>query len=123
MTRLLLAAGCVLRAVVWVIWCVLVTAAGWVAPGLWRCCGGQAGEGLAAPAAGFRGQAGCGAAGVVGLACVPGGQDALVADGQQAGEPEPRGARPVSRVQPRAMLLLAGSLAVEKVRSAPVRRA
>jgi hypothetical protein len=33
------------------------------------------------------------------------------------------GVRPVSRVQPRAMLLLAGSLAVEKVRSAPVRRA
>ena len=33
------------------------------------------------------------------------------------------GARPVSLVQPRAMLLLAGSLAVEKVRSAPVRRA
>ena len=33
------------------------------------------------------------------------------------------GVRPISRVQPRAMLLLAGSLAVEKVRSAPVRRA
>ena len=33
------------------------------------------------------------------------------------------GARPISRLQPRAMLLLAGSLAVEKVRSAPVRRA
>jgi hypothetical protein len=33
------------------------------------------------------------------------------------------GVRPVSRVQPRAMLLLAGSLTVEKVRSAPVRRA
>ena len=33
------------------------------------------------------------------------------------------GVRPVSRHQPRAMLLLAGSLAVEKVRSAAVRRA
>jgi hypothetical protein len=33
------------------------------------------------------------------------------------------GVRPVSRVQPWAMLLLAGSLAVAKVRSAPVRRA
>src|SRR5580698_3765978 len=33
------------------------------------------------------------------------------------------GVRPMSWVQPRAMLLLAGSLTVEKVRSAPVRRA
>ena len=33
------------------------------------------------------------------------------------------GVRPMRRHQPRAMLLLAGSLAVEKVRSAPVRRA
>ena len=33
------------------------------------------------------------------------------------------GVRPMSRVQPRAMLLVAGFLAVEKVRSAPVRRA
>src|SRR5947208_9520230 len=54
--------------------------------GLGRCGGG--GEGLAAPAAGPGWQAGCGAAGGVGLAGVPGFQDALVADGQQAGEPE-----------------------------------
>jgi len=33
------------------------------------------------------------------------------------------GVRPVSRVQPWVMLLVAGSLTVEKVRSAPVRRA
>jgi hypothetical protein len=33
------------------------------------------------------------------------------------------GVRPMRRHQPRVMLLLAGSLAVEKVRSAPVRRA
>jgi len=33
------------------------------------------------------------------------------------------GVRPMSRVQPWAMLLVAGSLVVEKVRSAPVRRA
>ena len=33
------------------------------------------------------------------------------------------GVSPMSRHQPRVMLLLAGSLAVEKVRSAPVRRA
>src|SRR6266498_1638787 len=51
-------------------------------------CGGQVGEGLAAPAAGPGWQAGCGAAGVVGLAGGPGVQDSLVADGQQAGEPE-----------------------------------
>jgi len=57
--------------------------------GLGRCGGGgQAGEGLASSAAGFGGQAGRGAAGIVGLAGVPGGQDALVADGEQAGEPE-----------------------------------
>jgi hypothetical protein len=74
--------------VVWVIWGVPVAAAGWVAPGLWRRCGGQAGEGLAAPAPGSGGQAGGGTAGVVVLAGVPGGQDALVADGEQAGEPE-----------------------------------
>ena len=72
------AAGCVLRAVVWVIWGVLVPAAGWRRLGLWRCCGGQAGEGLASSAPCFGGQAGRGAAGVAGLAGVPGGQDALV---------------------------------------------
>src|ERR1700689_5076695 len=33
------------------------------------------------------------------------------------------GVSPMSRVQPWAMLLVAGSLVVEKVRSAPVRRA
>ena len=64
-----------------------------------------------------------GAAGGVGLAGVPGFQDALVADGQQAGEPERDRGQAREPVQPRAMLLVAGSLAVEKVRSAPVRRA
>src|SRR5215510_13329540 len=83
-------AGCrALRAMVWVVWptVLLMVAVGccW----LWRCCGGgEAGAGLAAPAAGLGWQAGRGAAGAVGLAGVPGGQDALVADGQQAGEPE-----------------------------------
>ena len=38
-------------------------------------------------------------------------------------EPERSGVRPMRRHQPRAMLLVAGFLAVEKVRSAPVRRA
>ena len=51
-------------------------------------CGGQVGEGLAASAAGPGRQAGRGAAGVVVLAGVPGDQDALVADDEQAGEPE-----------------------------------
>src|SRR5207302_5382494 len=73
LARLFRAAGCVLRAVVWVIWGVPVMAAGWVAAGLWRRCGGQAGEGLAAPPPGFGGRAGRGAAGVVVLAGVPGG--------------------------------------------------
>ena len=86
-------------------------------------CGGQVGEGLAAPAAGAGRQAGRGAAGVVGLAGGPGVKDPLVAHDEQAGEPEHEGGQAISRVQPRAMLLLAGSLAVEKVRSAPVRRA
>jgi len=56
----------------------------------WGACGGQVGEGLAASAsaAGPGWQAGCGAAGVVGLAGVPGVQDSLVADDEQAGEPE-----------------------------------
>ena len=92
--------------------------------GLGRCGGGgEAGEGLAAAVPGFGGQAGCGAAGVVGLAGVPGGQDALVADGEQEGEPERERGQAREPVQPRAMLLVAGSLTVEKVRSAPVRRA
>jgi hypothetical protein len=54
---------------------------------LWR-AGGEAGEGLAASLAGFRREPGGGPAGVVGLAGVEGGEDALVADGEQAGQPE-----------------------------------
>ena len=54
---------------------------------LWR-SGRERGEAGAAPPAGFRREAGGGAAGVVFLVCVPGGEDALVADGQCAGEPE-----------------------------------
>ena len=88
--------------------------------------GGEAGEGLAGRAgAGFSGGGRRGAAVVVGLAGVPGGQDALVADGEQGQASQSViGVRPMRRVvEPRAMLLVAGSLAVEKVRSAPVRRA
>ena len=49
---------------------------------LWRCRGGgEAGEGLAVLPAGFGGKPDCGAAGVVVLAGVPGGDDALVAGG------------------------------------------
>src|SRR5260370_19212067 len=54
--------------------------------------GGEAGECLAAPAAGFGWQAGGGSPGVVGLPGVVGGEDALVADDEQAGEP---GGQPV----------------------------
>src|SRR5262249_60645860 len=46
--------------------------------------GGEAGGGLAAARAGFRGQAPGGAALVFVLAGVPGGEDPLVADDQQA---------------------------------------
>jgi hypothetical protein len=85
--------------------------------------GGEAGEGCAAPAAGAEREPGGGALGVAGLAGGPGGHDPLVADGEQArGEQGDRG-RPMRRHQPRLMSLLAGSLAVEKVRSAAVRRA
>ena len=54
---------------------------------LWR-RGGELARAGAPAFAGSGRQAGCGAAGVVLLAGVPGGQDALVADGEQAGEPE-----------------------------------
>src|SRR6516225_512798 len=80
---------CAFRAVVWVVWAAMPLMVAVGCRWLWRRCGGgEAGAGLAAPAAGPGREAGCGAAGVVGLAGVPGGQDALVADGEQAGEPE-----------------------------------
>ncbi len=66
----------------------LVTVRGWPAVSWRGACGGQVGEGLASPAAGPGREAGRGAAGVVVLAEVPCDQDALVADGQQAGQPE-----------------------------------
>ena len=55
--------------------------------------GGEAGEGPAAAFAGFRGEPGGGAAGVVLLPGVPGGQDALVADDEQGGCEEHEGGR------------------------------
>src|ERR1700729_1599940 len=69
-----------------------MAAAGWLWPagvcgcsaGLWRGGGGC----LAAAPAGSGWLAAGGAAGVVGLVVLPGGQDALVADGQQACCPE-----------------------------------
>src|SRR6266498_4821645 len=60
-----------------------VAAHGGAAARLWR-GGGEAGERLAAPLAGFWREAGCGAAGVLVLAGVECGEDALVADGEQA---------------------------------------
>ena len=68
---------------------------GWRCGGLWRSVqawsgrGGEAGEGGFPPAfTGSGREAGRGPAGVHGLAGVPGGEDALVADGVQSGEPE-----------------------------------
>ena len=54
---------------------------------LWR-GGGEHGEGFAALFAGSGREPGGGSARVVGLTGVPGAEDALVADGVQAGEPE-----------------------------------
>ncbi len=88
---------------------------------LWR-ARGEAGLGFAAPLAGFRREPGGGPPGVLFQPGVPGVEDALVADGEQAGQPQVEGVRPMRRHQPRAMLVVAGSLMVEKVRSEPVRR-
>ena len=101
---------------------VLVVVAAALAGGRQGGGGGGRGGCLAAAPAGFRGQAFDGAAGVFFLACVPGGEDALVADGEQRRGESISGARPVRRHQPRAVSLLAGSFAVAKPRSAPVRR-
>ena len=89
---------------------------------LWR-RGGKVCDGLAPVAAGFRGQAFGGAAGVFFLPGVPSVQDPLVADDQQCRGDRISGARPIRRHQPRVMSLVAGSLVVAKPRSAPVRRA
>src|SRR5262249_2618323 len=95
---------------------VLVAGAGWAGAcggAWWRLVGGEraggvgatpavfgvgcrlgrgAGGGLAASAfPGFRREPGRGPPGGLGLAGVPGGGDALVADGEQAGEPEHEG--------------------------------
>src|SRR5215813_6625756 len=70
---------------------VVVTGLGAVARGCWcwlRRSGGECGEGGAASFAGARRGAGGGAPGVVLLLVVPGVQGALVADGEQAGQPE-----------------------------------
>jgi hypothetical protein len=54
-------------------------------PGLGRPRGGEVGECLAAASPGFRGKPGGGAALVFFLACVPRGEDALVAGDEQCG--------------------------------------
>jgi hypothetical protein len=76
---------------------------------------------VAAPGSG--GQAAGGAMLVFFLPGVPGCQDALVADDEQGGGEQHEGGRPMRRHHPRLMSLVAGSLAVAKPRSAPVRRA
>src|ERR1035438_9843053 len=59
-----------------------------VFPGLlWR-AGGEAGEGLAAALADFGREAGGGPLVAVGLADVPGAEEALVADAEEAGQPQ-----------------------------------
>src|SRR5580700_6431227 len=121
---LLRAAGCGLRAVVWVIW-------------VCRCrprAGGAGGYGGAAVAArlvrvlrrrrrvlGGRPAAARWASSAW-RACQAVRIRWLRTASRQASQ-SVTGVRPMSRVQPRAMLLVAGSLAVAKVRSALVRRA
>src|SRR5450755_1934815 len=95
--------GCAVRCVPGWLLCVLVARSGacsrcWAGVfvvvrgagyGLRRCCD-KAGQGFAAPAAGPRGEAGGGAAGVVVLASVPcGGGGRVVGDGQAGGEQHP----------------------------------
>jgi hypothetical protein len=70
--------------------------------------GGDRGECFAAAAPGFRGQAFGGAAFVFFLPGVPGVQDALVPDDEQAGDGQREGVRPMRRHQPRLVLLVAG---------------
>ena len=59
----------------------------WLLGCWWLWPGGELGVGGAAAFAGAGRHAGSGTAGVVLLAVVPGGEDALVADGEQAGDP------------------------------------
>ena len=90
--RLVRAGYCALCAVVWVVWPAMPLIVAVERPWLWRRCGGgEACLGFAAPAAGLRREAGCGAAGVVGLAGVPGVKDPLVADGTPARPEHDRG--------------------------------
>ena len=68
---------------------VLVSGGLWRSGQAWSGLGGEAGEGSFPPAFACSGrEAGRGPALVLGLAGVPGGEDALVADGVQGGEPE-----------------------------------
>jgi hypothetical protein len=55
--------------------------------------------------------------GVVLLVLLPGEQDALVANGGQAGQPQHERVTPMRRIQPRSMLLVAVFLMVELSRS------
>src|SRR5216683_598383 len=91
-------------------WCRAAYAAAVCLPPSGRCCGrGEGGEGLAAPAAGFRGEPGCGAAGAVVLAGVPGGGDALVADDEKAGG-EQQDRRESRQAAPAAADVVAGGV-------------
>src|ERR1700691_846679 len=88
-------AGCGHAAAV-VLLCWVALVAGGVCAGggerrAWLWWRGEAGGGLAAAFAGFRGEPGGGPARVVFLPCVPGGEDPLVADDEQAGDGEHEG--------------------------------
>jgi len=96
--------------------------AGSLLAGLGRPGGGH-GEGFAAAPAGFRGQAPGGAACVSSCRVFRAVRMRWLRTTSKAVTNSIRGASPVRRHQPRAMVLAAGSLAVAKPRSAPVRRA
>jgi hypothetical protein len=85
--------------------------------------GGEGGEGRAAAFAGFRGQPGGCPALVFGLPGVPCCEDRWLRTISRVVVNSISGARPIRRHQPRLMVLVAGSLAVAKPRSALVRRA
>ena len=89
----------------------------------WRgACGGQVGEGLAAPAAGAGRRPAAARRALSSWRAVQAVRMRWLRTVSRQVSQSMSGVRPISRVQPRVMLLLAGSLAVAKVRSAPLRR-
>jgi hypothetical protein len=85
--------------------------------------GGEAGEGLAAPFAGFGGRPRAARRWFSSCRVFQAGRMRWLRTTSSTVVDSVRGVRPMRRHQPRLMLLAAGSLAVAKPRSAPVRRA